>query len=339
MEIREIKDKNIWDDFLLEVQPNTFLHSWQWKEVQEQDGEYVEALGFYSHEHLVAIALLITVHAKRGIHYLCPHGPIVKMPDDAEEVLTTLTAYGKEQSGKSGAVALRIAPLLTDTTVRREFFARLGFSPSPMHVHAERTWVLDISKDEQDILARMRKTTRHAIAKAEKKGVVVTICKTQDGLERFWPLYEQTTHRHGFIPFSRQLIASQANVFGNVGNAFFTIATVNGEDVAAALLFQCGTTVFYYHGASKKIPSNIPAAQALQWEAIREAKRRGAIRYNFWGIAPDNQPNHPFAGITVFKKGFGGYAINYMHAQDLVLSWKYWKLWIIEMIRKKKRGF
>lgn len=335
MEIREINDKTIWNDFLLSLQPNTFLQSWEWRQVQEQDGEEVRTLGFYEGKDLVAVALLILVEARRGNHYLCPHGPLLQDPSRMEEILKTLVAY----CDPTKAVALRIAPLVEHTAQQEEIFSSLGFWPAPMHVHAELTWVLDISKSEEDILSGMRKTTRHAIAKAKKEHVSVDISSDISSLERFWPLYEQTKNRHGFIPFGKDFITLQANTFGASNMMFFAIATYKGEDVAAAMLFQFGTTVFYYHGASTKIPSNIPAAQLLQWEAIQEAKRRGATRYNFWGIAPEDEPNHPFAGITVFKKGFGGYAMDYLHAQDLPLSWKYWKLWAIEMFRKKKRGF
>ncbi len=337
MHIQEINDKNIWNDFLLALTPNTFLQSWEWKQVQEQDGEDVHTLGFYEQENLVAVALLITVHAKRGVHYLCPHGPIVSDAKRMDNVLQQLVSYCRTKS--DGAVALRIAPLVEHTSENQQLFSNLGFKLSPMHVHAELTWVLDISISEEELLASMRKTTRHAIAKAKKEHVRVDISSDISSLERFWPLYEQTKNRHGFVPFQKDFIASQATILGASNRMFFAIAKYNGEDVAAAMLFQFGTTVFYYHGASKKLPSSIPAAQLLQWEAIREAKKRGAVRYNFWGIAPEDEPKHPFAGITIFKKGFGGYAIDYLHAQDLPLSWKYWKLWAVEMFRKKQRGF
>ncbi len=349
MEIRPIQTKEAWNTFVLSCTPNTFLHSWQWKEVQEIDSEQVDTLGFYTGEELVAVALVIFVKAKRGNHYLIPHGPILKDAKDMAKVLQALIVRKSGGQARGSAVCLRIAPLLENISENREMFSSLGFRPSPMHVHAELTWVLDITKPEEVLLQEMRKTTRNAIAKAQKEGVKVEISSSPVALERFWPLYEQTKTRHHFIPFQKDFIASQAELFGASDSMFFAIATYQHKDVAAAMLIQFGDTVFYYHGASAK--TQIPATQLLQWEAIREAKKRGATNYNFWGIAPERSEGvprslwrsgahvHPFAGITVFKKGFGGYAIDYMHAQDLSLSWKYWKLWAIEMWRKKKRGF
>lgn len=345
MQCRTIVNKKEWDSFLADVQPNTFLHSWEWKEVQEADGEHVETLGFYLEHELVAITLVITVNAKRGNHYLVPHGPIVKDEKYLQEIISKLTEHLALSTER--CVCLRIAPLIKKTPENLETFSSLGFRNAPMHVHAELTWMLDITKSEEELLHGMRKTTRNAITKAQKEGVTVEIISDPTALERFWPLYEQTKDRHGFIPFHKSFIQSQAEIFGKDNAMFFTIAKYQDNDVAAALFIHSGNTVFYYHGASTKLP--VPAAQLLQWEAIKEAKKRGATRYNFWGIAPEpsegtlsrveGRHRHPFAGITVFKKGFGGYAIDYMHAQDLPLNWKYWKLWAIEMWRKKQRGF
>lgn len=338
MEIKEITDKAVWEAFLKDQKPNTFLQSWNWKEVQEADGERVSTLGFYNGEELIAVALAILVHAKRGAHYLIPHGPILKDKKDLPEVIHQLFRFYKLEN-KLPSVALRIAPLIENTLENQKLFQKAGFIPAPMHVHAELTWMLDIQKSEEEILSGMRKTTRHAIKKAQTEGVRVEIISDSSAINRFWPLYDATKDRHGFVPFSKAFIKSQADIFGKDNAMFFAIATHEGKDVAGALCLQFGDTVFYYHGASLKLPSNIPAAQLLQWEAIREAKKLGASRYNFWGVAPEGAKNHPFAGITIFKKGFGGYAVDYLHAQDLPLSWKYWILWGIEMYRKKRRGF
>lgn len=335
MQVKEVQTREEWDAFVTRLAPNTFLQSWQWKQVQESDGETVSMLGIYNADTLVGVALCILVNAKRGNYYLIPHGPILEDESMLQEALQLLIEYCKQHAG--AAVTLRIAPLSEDTPAHRSLVERLGFRPAPMHVHAELTWVLDIAPSEEEIFRGMRKTTRHAITKAEKEYVTVEIISDESGLNRFWPLYEATTTRHGFVAFSKKLIASQTHLFGESGNMFFAIASYDGEDVAGAMLIHYGNTVFYYHGAS--IKTSVPAAQLLQWRAIQEAKKRGAVRYNFWGIAPEDEPNHPFAGITIFKKGFGGYAIAYMHAQDYVLSWKYWPMWAIEMIRKKRRGF
>lgn len=339
MNIQPVTTKEAWDIFLDSLLPNTFLQSWQWGQVQLQEGEDVDYLGFFEDGRQVGAALVITVRAKRGNYLLCPHGPLLLDEATIGRYLPEFVRYLKDKAVTSRAVALRVAPLLVDSQVVREVFKAQGFRDAPLHLHAELTWVLDISKPEETVFAEMRKTTRHAIKKAQAVGVHVEIIRDENALKRFWPLYQSTTVRHGFVPFRKEFMSRQLKEFTGDNHMFIAIATYQGRDVAGAILIHTGQTVFYYHGASKKLPADVPAAQLLQWQAIKEAQRLGATTYNFWGIAPENEPKHPFAGITVFKKGFGGYAINYIHAQDLPLNWQYWKLWLIETYRKYKRGF
>lgn len=337
MTIREITTKGQWDAYLLPLKPNTFLQSWEWGQVQRRTGEKVWCLGIFDGDRQVGACLVLGVHARRGNYFLIPHGPIVSAEHYFIPAVQIITDYMKK-AGFS-AVAMRIAPLVLAAPEIESRLSQLGFRAAPLHIHAELTWVLDCSQSDEQLLGHMRKTTRHAIRRAEKEGVRVDIITDQSGFERFWPLYRTTTSRHGFTPFPRDFIKAQVEEFSASGRLYIPIAAHQGQDVAGAIMIHYGDTVFYYHGASLKIDGHVPAAHLLHWHSIQEAKKRGAIRYNFWGIARDEDKNHPFAGITVFKKGFGGQALNYMHAQDLPLSPKYWFLWSVEMIRKLKRGF
>ncbi|MFH2104837.1 MAG: peptidoglycan bridge formation glycyltransferase FemA/FemB family protein, partial [Parcubacteria group bacterium] len=68
------------------------------------------------------------------------------------------------------------------------------------------------------------------------------------------------------------------------------------------------------------------APHLLQWEAIKEAKKRDLQYYDFGGIAPaDANKNHPWSGITRFKRGFGGEEQNWVGALELAYrpGW-YW---------------
>ncbi len=339
MEIREINDQQTWEHFILPLLPNTFLHSWEWGQVQAHSGEDTCYLGIYENGLLLGVALVITVNARRGRHYLIPHGPILADQQSFDAVLPLLIDYLQAKSTSERVVALRIAPLLLSTTKNDKLFKQLGFRLAPLHVHAERTWLLDITATENYLFNNMRKTTRHAINKAKGAGINIETVAGDSAGDRFWPLSEQTRNRHSFIPWSRDLIELQLKLFSDRDRIFSVFAQYQGSDVAAAICPIYGKTAFYYHGASLRLPSSVPAAQLVQWGAIKEAKRRGLLYYNFWGIAPDNKPKHPFTGITTFKTGFGGQALDYMHARDLPFSAGYWTLWATDTWRKVQRGF
>lgn len=344
--VTEITNEAAWNDFLGKVKPNTFLQTWEWGQVQREIGEGIRYLGFFAGEKLVGVALVLTVNAKRGRHLFCPHGPLVLEAAQVPEAVRCLVEYCRQLARQEKAVAVRIAPLLENSAEHQQLFASLGFRPAPLHVHTELTWMLDISPDENILLQGMRKTTRHAVTRAQQAGIEIDITVNPADVARFWTLYEATARRHKFTPFSRRFLSEQVTRFARHDRMFLVFASYQGEDLAAGIFMLMGDTVFYHHGASVGSTTKLPAAHAVQWEAIKEAKRRGAAKYNFWGIAPaspagrpDNEPSHPFAGITVFKKGFGGYAIDYMHAQDLPVTASYWFMWAVEKIRKYRRGF
>ncbi len=83
----------------------------------------------------------------------------------------------------------------------------------------------------------------------------------------------------------------------------------------------------------------MPAMYLLQWEVIKEAKKRNMTYYIFWGIAPNENRRHPWRGLTLFKTGFGGEKRVFMHAKDLPLSLWYWKTYAIDMLTKLKKGY
>ena len=95
----------------------------------------------------------------------------------------------------------------------------------------------------------------------------------------------------------------------------------------------------YHHAASDLSYKNIPANYLLLWEAILEAKRRGKTYFNLFGIAPENTKNHPWNGFTLFKTGFGGERVEYIHAMDLPLNILYWKTFLIDLLTKLKKGY
>jgi lipid II:glycine glycyltransferase (peptidoglycan interpeptide bridge formation enzyme) len=98
-------------------------------------------------------------------------------------------------------------------------------------------------------------------------------------------------------------------------------------------------TCVYYIATSDIVNHKFSPNYLCQWEAIKQAKADGCEIYNFWWVSPDDNPNHPIAGVTKFKRKFWWYDYSLLHAQDLPLNYKYWFNWIIETIRRKKRGY
>ncbi len=336
--VREITDKNTWGDFLGTLRPHSFLHSWKWGEHYEETGSKIFRLGAYQGKTLLGIALFIKIAARRGSFLLCPHGPIIAKTADEHSVLTALIVHAEHIAKEECCDFLRCCPLSPTSEKSAALYTSLGFRPAPIHMHPEIAWMLDVTKSEEDLLREMRKTTRYLIKKMEKEEVEISQSIDPNDIEKFWPVYEATVERQHFTPFSKESLKKEFELFAKDNQAAFFFGAYKGEIVAAAIIIFYNCQAFYHHSGSIHKSKDINASYLLQWRVIQEAKRRGCTLYNFWGISPDDRPKHPWAGLSLFKKGFGGFAEEYLHAQDKPLTTKYWLNFVVETVRRVKRG-
>ncbi len=336
MQIREITDKTQWETFVNGQKPDTFLQSWNWGEFNKFSGDKIFRFGIFKNEEMVGVALVIRVNAKRGKFLFIPHQLVNGNWQMANNKL--LFDYLKDLAIKEKVDFVRISPLMENTPENLKIFREYGFRDAPIHMmHPELSWILDISKAEEDIMKGMRKTTRNLIRRAEKEKVEITEVRSTEGIDGFYALLLQTVGRHGFVPFSKEYLKKEFEAFSPDNQISVFFAKHGGVILSAAIIVFYGESAFYHHGASQA--SKIPASYLLIWRMIQEGKKRGCQKFNFWGIAPENKSKHPWAGLTLFKTGFGGGRQEYLHCQDLSVTSKYLLNWLVETIRKWKRGY
>jgi lipid II:glycine glycyltransferase (peptidoglycan interpeptide bridge formation enzyme) len=268
-----------------------------------------------------------------------PHGPIVKSEAYKTRVIKELKTYLIGLGGGENAVFIRISPLFLKSEENFQIFRNLGFKDAPLHMmHPETTWILDISKDEETIMREMKKNHRNLIRRAEKDGVTIEQGDSEEFLKIFYDIHLETVERHHFVPFSYEYIKAEIESFREDDRIKIFNARYEGKIISSAIIVFYGNEAFYHHGASSSEHAKVPSSYLALWEAIREAKRRGVGKFNFYGIVEDN-PKHPWYGLSKFKKGFGGYEMNLVHCQDLPLDMRYKITYLVELIRKIKRGY
>lgn len=333
--IREVKQKDKWEQFLLSQSLTPFFQSWSWGEVQERIGNSVWRFGLFERQKLVGICLVVEVRAKRGSYFHLRHGPLLTaFTSQFDSFLRFIIEKAKERR----VDFIRMSPPIASESFNMEFLKHHSFRNAPIHnMDAENAWVLDLEKSEEELLFGMRKTTRYLVKKAQSLPINVSSTTNKRNFEAFIKLYEITSKRHKFVP--HRGVWEEFEVFTKVNQAKLFIARYKGKVLAGALVISYGNQAIYHHGASSDEYREIPAAYRVQWEAIKEAKRQGKKLYNFWGVVPPEKPNHPWKGLTLFKTGFGGRRVNFIHAQDLPLTAGYWKTFAIETAWRIYRGY
>ncbi|MGB9598333.1 MAG: lipid II:glycine glycyltransferase FemX [Minisyncoccales bacterium] len=334
--IIEIKEKEIWENFLWGVKEKTFLNSFQWGFFNEMLGNKVWRFGVRKNSDLWAVFLVVGILAKRGRFIFLPHGPIIPefLKSERKKILEVILEKLKEIGKKEKFDFIRLCPLWPEEKETNILFEKLGFRDAPLHLHPEITWELDLEKDEQKLLSGMRKTTRYLIKQALKtRGLSVQSSERLEDLKVFYELYSKTAKRQKFTPFSYDYLEKQFLSFLPSREILIVLVKYNKEILAGGIFVFWQKIIFYHHGAS--LPSKIPAVYLLIWEAIKKAKERKCHTFNFWGITL--KKNHPWSGLSFFKQGFGGRLKKYIKTKDFILRKRYWLNFLIEKARKIKR--
>lgn len=333
MEIKEIVNKQLWENLIKDTPLTPFFQSWNFGEAQKRIGHDVYRFAVLENKKNLLAAQVFVIHARRGTFLHLRHGPVFNKFN--QSAFLFLLSKLKSLAKKHKAIFIRISPLLPADSNEIHFFKKLGFRSAPVHNQdAENCLVLDLSQSLEEIWQNFRKTTRNLIRKAERLGVKIKQGKQED-LKTFFQLYRKTARRQHFVEHKgikeEFLEMSKDNQIG------LFLGFYQNTPLCASLIVFYGKQAVYHHSGS--IKSNIPANYLLQWEVIKEAKRRGHKYYNFWGIAPEGKPKHPWQGLTLFKKGFGGKNIDFIHAQDLPTSPLYWLSYIYQKLWSIYRGY
>ncbi|QEN05393.1 peptidoglycan bridge formation glycyltransferase FemA/FemB family protein [Thiospirochaeta perfilievii] len=255
------------------------------------------------------IVLLRTIFKGLSLAYI-PHGPSNKLCN--EYGLHRISKVLKHYMPK-GTLFIRYDLLLDKNSNNEETLK--GLSKSPVTIQVPDTTILDITSDEDVILSAMHKKTRYNIKLAAKKGVVIREVPISE-LDRWYNMYEVTAKRDSIAIHSKEYYKS---VYDKT-NMKLLFAEHDGELLAGIFLLIQNDIATYLYGASSNSKRNLMPSYLLQWEAIKLAKELGAKSYDFFGIPPTDDKNHPMFGLYRFKVGFSGQIINRVGCYDYYLS-------------------
>lgn len=342
MRIIEAENRKEWDDFVTSHPEANFLQSWDFYEFYKSRGnEVVRRLAAEDGPEgqgrkILAAYAGVVEKAKRGRHLAIAGGPILDWEklDIVEKIFQDMAAQGREHD----CVFVRVRPQLEKSERSLELMKQLGAKPAPMYLSVEFAGILDLKKDEEEILAGMRQRLRRALRKGAKNHIEIEKSTDPRDIHEFYEIQMQTAGRHGFVAFSEDFLTKQFAAFAKNGEAVLYSAKYQGETLAQNFMIFYGNEASYHYGVSSELGTKLSGAPLLHMEAMRDAHERGIGRYNFWGIVGEDETWHRFYGVSQFKRGFGVEEFKYVPAHDIVLKpVRYAVTKLIESARKKKR--
>jgi lipid II:glycine glycyltransferase (peptidoglycan interpeptide bridge formation enzyme) len=321
-------DEAAWQALLARTPSGDFLHDWAWAEVAAFDGQPQRRYVLEEDAEIVAIAAaqVRPLVAGRTFWYV-PHGPVLDYDDPrAGERMRAMVAGLREAGRLQRAVAVKLEPRLEAGDAGLAAFERRGLRRTGETLQIGQTRIVELGDDDA-LLAGFDKDTRYGVRRAGREGVVVETATDADdtaAIDALHELVRETQRRAGFPLPPRERFRVAWRALAGAGRAAILEARREGELLASGLVVVEGDRSFYLFSGSRREERGEPkryASYALQWAMMRLARERGVRRHDLWGIAPAGAgPEHPWHGVGLFKKGFGGREVVWAGSWDLVVD-------------------
>jgi peptidoglycan pentaglycine glycine transferase (the first glycine) len=336
MHIHPITDPTQWNAALLGLPAPHVLQTWEWGAFKAKYGWSPTRLLFEAQGRVCAAASALQRRWPRlplSVMYV-PKGPRLDFGDAAllDGVLAGLESLARRRR----AIFIKIdADVEADTPQGEAVVAALlrrGWRASAEQIQFRNTMTLDLTADEETLLAGMKAKTRYNVRLAGRKGIVARPGGLDD-LPCIYAMYAETAARDGFIIRPYDYYRHAWGDFIAAGLAQPFVAAFEGEAVAALILFRFGRTAWYMYGASSERERSRMPNHLLQWAAIRWARAAGCAVYDFWGAPDTLDEADPMWGVYRFKAGFGGRFVRHVGAYDYPVSRPLYWLYSVAMPR------
>jgi lipid II:glycine glycyltransferase (peptidoglycan interpeptide bridge formation enzyme) len=291
------------------------LQSIEWGKFREKTGIKVIRIN----------GIQITIHR-------IPHSPwsigyVPKGPLPTADMIADLKKIGKQEK----CIFIQLEPNVEKNQEPKNWKLEIGnwkLRPAAHPLFTKYTFILDLTKNEEELLAGMHPKTRYNIKVALKHGVKIIQDESNEGFREYLQLTEETTSRQKFYahtPKYHRLMWETLNskqTDTNKLTAHLFLAKYNEEALAAWILFVYKDTLYYPYGASSSLHREAMASNLMMWEAIKFGKKLGLKKFDMWGALKNINPdkNDPWYGFHRFKEGYGPEHVEFMGSFDLVIN-------------------
>jgi len=276
------------------------LQSWEWGEFRKAWGNELVRFPFGQ----VTITKIPHLPYKIGVFY--------KGPTPTRDVIREVNNFAKE----SHLIFVKFEPNVLGDTRLREKMIDLGLVKG-RRIFTNETFLIDLSKSEEDLLKGFSSKTRYNIRLAQKHGVEVVEDNSDFAFERYLTLTKETSRRQNFFAHSKKyhkLMWKTLNTdmvkHGESPIARLITARYKGEIITTWIIFVWNNALYYPYGASTNKHKEVMANNLMMWEAIKLGKKLGLTKFDLWGKEEGK-------GFTKFKEGYNPKVVEFVGSWDL----------------------
>ncbi len=314
--MKTISSKHI-ESTLLNTIASHPLQSFEWGEFRKKSGLKV----------IRRYAFQLTIHKIPYTPWTIGYVP--KGLNVTREMISELKKIGKMEK----CIFIQLEPNVEIENCKLKI-ENLDLLPAAHPLFTKYTFILDLTKSEEELLKKMHPKTRYNIRIAEKHGVIVKEDNSDEAFEKYLQLTKETTNRQGFYSHSENYHRLMWNTLkphngtwkmtndkSNELTAHLLIAKYNEQTLVAWIVFVFKDTLYYPYGASSSKHREVMASNLMMWEAIKFGKKLGLKKFDLWGaLGPNPDPKDPWYGFHRFKQGYGPELVEFVGNYDLIIN-------------------
>ncbi len=330
LQLFSITNPQTWNAALAALPYAHVLQTWEWGAFKQRTTGWAPTRLHFAHGGEVVAAASILTRSLGPLRVMdVPKGPALAYEDAALRlaVVQALEQHARQQRAifikiDPDVIAARGVPDEEDDRPEplgqafTDELARRGWRFSDEQIQFRNTVYIDLAQDEDDLLMAMKQKTRYNVRLSGRKGVTVRPADPQHDFETLFRLYEITGARDAFVTRPPAYYRDAWGSFLQSGLAHALIADYEGEPISHVILFHFGRKAWYFYGASSNQHRSVMAPYALQWEAVRWAKKENYAVYDMWGAPDVFDESDRMWGVWRFKRGFGGEVVRHIGAWD-----------------------
>jgi len=282
---------------------------------------------YWLHEHgahQTAVLVLQRHIPGLGNLWYAPKGPGVTQVDELGEIVDTLRDTRR-------SFAVKVEPELPEDAATDRALAERGLVKAQRDVQITRaTIIVDLTPDEDALLASFKPKTRYNIRLAGRRGVTVEpVAADEANIDAMYELMRSTQSRAAFTLRPKDYFAGYWRLHEAAGQGQMFFARRNGEILAGLYATFIGCKSWYKDGGSTKSHAEVMAPHLLQWEAMRWLRARGIRSYDLVAVPPPGSlhEGHRLYGLYRFKSGFSDTISEFVGTWDAAASRRRYQIW------------
>jgi lipid II:glycine glycyltransferase (peptidoglycan interpeptide bridge formation enzyme) len=311
--------------------PHIFQSS-LWAEFQKQLDKVVHHASGDDWEYF---AILESAEGSKGLvkRLYAPYGPVCSSEQGLLNALSSLESYAEANK----ATYLRVEPIdvgCVDTLTKN------SYKKSAKSFQPEQTFIADISDSCEGILSRMKGNNRRSWNTYSNTDLVEVhsfeTVTAPDEINDFLLMMRATEKRTGAVLRGNEYLETLYSTFGPVGRGGIAYVTSGGIRLGGALFVDSADTRYYMYAGTFDEAREVHANTTLVTYLMLDAHKKGLKFFDFFGVCPpDADKSHPWFGLSMFKRSFGGVDVIYGGTYEKPLRKISYK--ILQIAKKQKK--